>query len=482
MVDLIAQLERYRDAPPTDAPDRADASLPTHDRIIARLEQIQRRLDRNAQTRRRLRRAEQAEPEKHEQVAAVVEKLAEDLDEFLGEMKQIDEKYEKMPARADEPLTAEQLEELEDIEHRLDRWKKWSADAVDAITKLPEGFVPDGHLAENVSTIFEEIEKQAKSPTREIATPTEEGIKALAEEVAEDLEMWMPDSGDNKKWVMESPPEGKFEVPEMELPSNLQDMIGDLVKDVDEFDEEADDITGAWGGNMQAGWAIDDGPISSFGAKGKTGNQLPNASEMGGRSGAGRRGRSSGQMVGAESNALEGRPTPARVTNEPYEKGVPDAKKQLDPRGATGGGKKTGGGQKGLQGFNPPDFVKDMKRLNERQKMLREKAQTLAREMQRAGRPLTAVHRAIDLMGDAGDDLQDLRYQDAARKRKAALQALRAAERQADAGLTLSLQRARDLPPHLRERISAGASKALPEGYEQIVGAYYRALSEEADD
>ncbi len=81
-----------------------------------------------------------------------------------------------------------------------------------------------------------------------------------------------------------------------------------LIEDAAEFDEEADDMTGAWGGNMQVGWDIMDGPISSFAARGKTGNQLPNASEMSGRSGSGRRGRASGQMVGSESKALEGRP------------------------------------------------------------------------------------------------------------------------------------------------------------------------------
>ena len=68
------------------------------------------------------------------------------------------------------------------------------------------------------------------------------------------------------------------------LPDALEDLIGDLLQEADEFDEEADDITSAWGDNLnQAGWGISDGPISNFSAKGKTGNDLPNSSEMTGR-------------------------------------------------------------------------------------------------------------------------------------------------------------------------------------------------------
>src|SRR5439155_17204884 len=139
----------------------------------------------------------------------------------------------------------------------------------------------------------------------------------------EDLEMWMPDAPDSVKWVLEEPLNKKaMKVPEMPLPKDLQDLVGDLPQRADEFDEDADDITSAWGDNLdQAGWGVSDGPISNFSAKGKTGNDLPNNMEVTGRSGDGRRGKSAGQMMGDTSRALQGRKTPARVGNERYEPG-----------------------------------------------------------------------------------------------------------------------------------------------------------------
>ena len=478
MARIVTGLEGYRDADTLDLRQtRTQATLPMQDEVIASLEDILQRLNRGEQVRQTLKKLERTEPVAHGKTLAVAAKLGADLDSFLTEMKSLDDEFDKMAKRRDDDIVGDDLEQLKAVEHRLDKWGQWAKDTVDEILKLPEGFVKDSALAENVSTIFEEIEKKQRAAQREIATPVEEGAKVLATEVAEDLEMWMPDAGDNIKWTMEDPVEGRFEVPETKLPDSLQDMVGDLIEDVEEFDEEADDITGGWGGNMQVGWDIADGPISSFAALGKTGNQMPNASEMGGRSGAGRRGRSSGQMVGAESSGLEGRPTPARLTQEPYEPGQVDASKQLDPSGATGGGRKTGGGTRGLQGGTPPDFVKDMQRLAEKQKLLREESQKIARQLDYAGRPSQRIEEAAARMSDAEAALRDLRYDDAARLRKESIHELRAAASQIDQGVTLNLQKARDLPPDLREQIISGSRQALPEGYEEMVGEYFKAVA-----
>ena len=61
-----------------------------------------------------------------------------------------------------------------------------------------------------------------------------------------------------------------------------------------------------------AGWGAADGPISNMSARGVTGNTLPNNMEISGRSGEGRSGRSSGQMVEATAEGKGGRKTPSR--------------------------------------------------------------------------------------------------------------------------------------------------------------------------
>ena len=290
--------------------------------------------------------------------------------------------------------------------------------------------------------------------------------------------MWMPDKGDNVKNILEDPMGGKFQVPEEKLPDNLQDIVGDLIEDVDEFDKDADDVTSAWAGNLdQAGWGVSDGPMSSFSAKGKTGNDQPNNMEVSGRSGDGRRGKSRGQMVGDTARALPGRKTPARVSNERYEPGKLKAEAQEDPNGATGGGKKTGAGRRGLQGGSPPDVVKDIGRLSAKQAGLREKAEQVAKKLQTAGIKSSRLQQGIKLFKESEKDLRDLRYKDAARKRKLALRAMKAAALEIDQRSGLHLSRSRDLPPEMRKDLLQGADDGYPPGYEKLLKNYYKELS-----
>jgi hypothetical protein len=279
---------------------------------------------------------------------------------------------------------------------------------------------------------------------------------------------------------MEEPLDQKpMKMPEMPLPDALEDLIGDLLQEAEEFDEEADDITSAWGDNLnQAGWGVSDGPISNFSAKGKTGNDLPNNNEVTGRAGDGRRGKSTGQMVGDTARGLDGRKTPARLNNERYEPGRLKEEGRLDPNGSTGGGKKAGAGRRGLQGGTPPDFVKEMERLSAKQTGMREKAEQIARQLNTDGIAGRRLNRAIELMESVEDDLRDLRYEDAARKRKVAMRQLKAAFSDFDRTTGVQLSRARDLPLELREELLQSADEGFPDGYESLLENYYRVLSE----
>ncbi|HEY1784748.1 MAG TPA: hypothetical protein VGG30_04335, partial [Pirellulales bacterium] len=478
MAKALTALEGYRDAADPPAGQKlAESSLPIQDEILRRLEAMQLRLDRDDQMQRALKKLEKDDPQVAKQVKTKLEQLGKDLDSFLVDLKDLEDKYERMPKRQQPEAKAEDATPLADAEHRLDRWKKWAKGTIDDLTKLPHDLGTRSGLTENLNAIFEEVEKKPRGPTQEMATAAADNSKATAETVLEDLELWNGDRGDSSRWAMEDHPEGRNQAVDTPLPENLQDVVGDLIEDIDEFDKEADDATATSSGNAQAGWGIGDGPISSFAAVGKTGNQMPNESELGGRSGAGRRGKSTGKSVGDENSAMEGRPTPARTTNEQYEEGNIKSKKQLDPRGSTGGGKKTGGGEHGLQGGTPPDYARDSERLEKLQKQMREKTQQVAKITQATGKSSPRVERAVELMDEAVKDTADHRYQDAARKRKTAIGNLKAEQSQISEAVNLSLRKATYLPADMRQQIGAAAGQALPEGYENLVGEYYKALS-----
>ncbi len=165
MAEVITLLESYRDAANLEAAKPfADRSLPVQDEIIATLEQILLRLNRAEQTRQLLKKKKETEPIKHEQVERTLDDLHKKLDDFLSDVRELEERYEKLPKRGDkDQVSGESLKELKKLEQaEQEKWEQWFKDSVDAITKLPDGFVPDAHLAENVSTIFEEVEKQPR--------------------------------------------------------------------------------------------------------------------------------------------------------------------------------------------------------------------------------------------------------------------------------------------------------------------------------
>jgi hypothetical protein len=483
LADCIRLLEGGR-----DTSDRAKAtaareqSLPVQDAIIEKLQALLARLQRNEQARAALKKLAKSDQQAHWAITTRLNAMTDDLERLLAEEEELTDRFEKLPKKSVDELSEEQMLALDEFDEFQERWNKWAQGSIDELTKLPTGFVDDFGMREDVNRIFQEIEKAAsRSKSEKLEVALEDLGAGLATEMLEDLEVWMPDSPDATQWVLEEPNMDRpFNVPEMPLPSELEDMVGDLLQDAEEFDQEADDITSAWGDNLnQAGWDVADGPISNFSAKGKTGNDLPNNMEVSGRAGDGRRGKSSGQMVGDTARALEGRKTPARVNNERYEPGQLKQEGEQDPNGATGGGKKAGAGRRGLQGGTPPDFVRDMQRLSEKQAAVREKAEQVAKELDQAGVKSARLTKSIDLMKSVEDDLRDTRYEDAARRRKTALSELKNAFTGAAESTAVDLSRARELPGELRDELLQSADEGYPQGYESLLKSYYRALSEE---
>ncbi len=481
MAEAVSLLEGGRDAAnAAKATDLRNQSLPVQDKIIAELEALLARLQRNEQAKDALRKLAKKDQPAHKATTQTLNTMVNDLGRLIDDQKELTAKFERMPKKTDDAAKEERAKSDKEAEALRKAWEQWAKGSVAELAKLPTGFVDDFDVRPDVNKIFEEIEKAAaRAKAEKIEVALEDMGVGLATRMKEDLEMWMPDAPDASKWVMEEPLNKKpINVPEMPLPNATEDMVGDLLQKADEFDEEADDITSAWGDNLdQAGWGVSDGPISSFSAKGKTGNDQPNNMEVSGRSGDGRRGKSSGQMTGDTARALPGRKTPARVGNERYEPGQLKQEGQDDPNGATGGGKRAGTGRKGLQGGTPPDFAKDMGRLSDKQAGLRAKAEQVAKTLETSGVVSRRLKEGIDLMKAAENDLRDLRYDDAARKRRVAQGKLKAIPLELEGSSAAQLSRARDLPGALRSELIQAADEGYPAGYETLLKSYYKALS-----
>jgi hypothetical protein len=455
-------------------------SLPVQDKIIAELKDMLERLQRNEEAKKILKKIEKYDKPTHQAMTAVLGKMITDLDSLIKDQTQLAGKFERLPKKPD-AIKDELLKDLNKLEDIAKRGKdKWAKGGVNELTKLGDGFVDDFKMRKDVNNIFEEIEKaENRAKAEKLEVSLEDLGAGLGTKMKEDLEMWMPDAPDNVKWVLEEALNKKpMKVPEMPLPKALEDLVGDLLQKADEFDEEADDVTSGWADNLdQAGWGVGDGPISTMSAKGKTGNDMPNNMELNGRSGDGRRGKSAGQMVGDTAKALPGRETPARVGNEKYEPGQLKQEGQEDPKGASGGGKKAGSGRRGLQGGTPPDQVRNIGRLSAKQAGLREKAEQVAKKLDAVGVSTTRLTESIELMKSIEKDLADHRYEDAARKRRDALQTLRSAFSGMDQSTAARIHQARDLPPQMRNELLQSADQGYPPGYERLLKSYYKALS-----
>jgi hypothetical protein len=131
-----------------------------------------------------------------------------------------------------------------------------------------------------------------------------------------------------------------------------------------------------------------------------------------------------------------------------------------------------------LQGGTPPDFVKDMERLSARQQNIREKAEKLARKLELTGVPSRRLAESIRLMKSIEQDYRDLRYEDAARRRRVALTTLRAAQDELLDPAGVQLSRARQIPAAMREEILQASDEGYPPGYEEMLKSYFRKLSE----
>lgn len=409
-------------------------------------------------------------------------KLAELLDrvrEFQAAQKEVLARTQAFEDRLPEDFSPQDAKALEELAASEENWGRVLEEKAVDLSKVPSQDASVAAVAEEVLELVEEIDlarDYLKGKNVELAVPVEESGLALAEKIETNIERWLLRDRDRLKWVMEEPA-GEFDVPLADLPSELEDIVGDLADREELMTEETEDVTSSWLDSMDdgIGWDAMDGPISNMTAKGVTGNLLPNDMEIGGRSGEGRSGKSHGQIVEETASGKGGRQTPSRSTPGPFEAGsVKDSGR--DPTGgATGGGKLAGAAPPGLRGPSSPQLERRIGDLADRQVRIREDAEKLDLALRKRRHFAQSLTRALELMKALEEGLRAGRPANYAGVTRAIASELRALERAIAAGRSERLAEA-GLPASLEHEALDAAGEEIPAQYESLIRDYYRSL------
>ena len=426
---------------------------------------------------------EQPDPDDLPQDAAdKLKQLSDRLEKFIEDQKKVIQATERLTKKPVDNFNSEDEELLKELLSIEDQWEKFMDEAFADFSRLVEQDFANPSVLKELMAVKSDItmaKDALKKKATEIATAAEDGALGGGEEIVSNIEKWLPDEPDRIKWAMESIPDdqGKIELPE--LPTEMEDLVGDLLEEEEELFDEMDDLSAraASSGSDGIGWDAMDGPISNMGAQGVTGNQLPNTNELAGRSGEGRSGKSSGEFVEDKAVGKGGRRTPTRVTPEPFQKGQVNDTSKEPPGGATGGGKFSGSGEEGLEGPVPPEIKKEMPRLAQKQASLVNRAERLRAKFSVSDHANFRFLEAIILMNKVRGDLEAGRYQNVLRSRNKTLSALRQSKLKIGK-IDVTEDTSTGMPKYVRDDIADAMKGKLPEEYKDVLEHYYRRLSE----
>jgi len=406
--------------------------------------------------------------------------LADKLKDFANEQKKVIAVTSDLAKKPVDDFTEADMLKLEELAAIEDKWSSFLKDTYSDFSKLAEqDFSNPSMLEEMIQTQSEvQMAKDAlKAKAAELATALEDNGLELAEAMTTHIEKWLPDVPDRIEWKMEEVL-GDYESPMAELPKELEDLVGDLFEQEEDLMEEMEDASSTWADSLDkgAGWDAMDGPIANMSAQGVTGNQLPNTSEIGGRSGEGRTGKSSGEFVGDTAVGKGGRKTPTRLTPDPFEKGQIKDTSPEPPGGSTGGGKVSGAAQEGMEGPIPPELEMKMKSLAKRQAAILNNAEKISAAFQVARWP-SLFQESVDNLRAIEEDLTSGRYHDVLRKKDVVLKGIDDARRFIGDQLKVNRDWSSKLPTKVQDEIIDSMGGKAPRGYEDLLKSYYESLS-----
>ncbi len=407
--------------------------------------------------------------------------LALELKKFEKQQRDVISTSMRLAQKPISQYDAKDKSELLHAQALADKWSKFLNQKLVNMSNLTEQDQANAALKDdlaemNVQLAMEKDALQIKAI--KIATPLEQEGLEDAKKLTSNIEQWLMQKPDTMKWEMEEPV-AQNDVPDPPLPSELHDMIGKLLEHEEDMTSDMESLGSKWNDSINKGngWAAMDGPISDMSAQGVTGNEMPKNDEIQGRSGSGREGRASGEMVGATATNKGGRRTPTRLTHDAFASGkIQDSSKQ-PPGGATGGGKKAGYSGEGLEGPAPIGMQKNLKRLAGAQAQLLNQTERLRLELHADNFHNFKLIEAAVLMQDAKKALNAFQYHTALIYQKMAVHDLATAKLLAGAAAHVAVDNTGPIRKKLHH-LSDSASGPLPKGYRNPIKAYFARLSQ----
>ncbi len=410
-------------------------------------------------------------------------KLADDLKTFEKEQKQVIDATAELGHKPKDQFDKDDIKKLEALAAAEDKWEKFLTQRLADMSKIAEQDQANVSLLDEMVQMKVELamaKNALEAKAQEIATPLEENGLENASKLTTHIERWLMQQPDRTNWQMEEPV-NQTDTKMAELPKQLQDMVGDLMDQEEDLTDEMESAASKWNDSLDkgAGWDAGEGPISNESAQGVTGNQMPKNNEIQGRSGEGREGKASGEMVGAEAEGKGGRRTPTRMTQDPFSSGQVNDKSKDPAGGATGGGKKGQFGGQGLEGQGPDSPTDPTQRLQGKQAQLRNEAERLELQMRAQGFNNFKLIEAAVYMQKADDSLKANRYDNALYYQKQAVQALNTAKVLSAGEMHVTMDTTPTVNEKVQKEIEDALNGVMPKGYADPVKAYFTRLSNE---
>ena len=413
-----------------------------------------------------------------EKVRAELKKMAELQKEIAKNIRQTLQQADKSDKKVDE-LT----QDIKDAQNNMKEAALQIAKDLQIFADLPVG----NELVADVNQIYEEIKEVAGSesnPVTESGLQKEDGVLAGLEAAgkrADDLEMFLPSSKDMTKRNTEAFDKQELpQIPIITMPSEFNDIIGDLLDKEKKEEDKADDSATNQGTSQNTlnGWDIAEGEFANYAAQGKSGNERPDHKEQDGKSLVGRQGMSDGETAAGSGKINEGDDKiEKRMTQDSAQSGQVQEEGHAEAK-ATGGGKMGGySDELGMAG-NGPRRDTDAKGNDAGwQAMLRRNADALFAKASLSHLRTGSLDEAARYMRDAEVAIQKgLPIREVREFQRKAVAALKRTQAELQAGGATQIGTGR--AAQNQDDQMASSADDSPPAYRDMNSEYFKALSE----